>query len=72
MSLFVTRGQLDEIKTNNVVGMSRCSSVHHDMTNASRRKCTLVSHQYRVSLGQLKVNLGQKDSWAAQGMFMGN
>jgi hypothetical protein len=57
MSLSITCGQLNELKTNNVVRVSQCSCVGHNMTNASGRKCTIVSHQFR-SKGFLG-NLGQ-------------
>lgn len=35
-------------------GLSQHPCVHHDMMDTFGCRCTLVSHQYRVSLGQPK------------------
>jgi len=40
--------------------LSPCLCVCHNTTNASRHKCTPTSRQYKVSLNQPRVNLGQK------------
>jgi hypothetical protein len=48
-------------------GLSQHSCISHDTTNASRCR-----HIPRASLGQPRVNLGQKVFWVAQRMLMGD
>ncbi len=52
--------------------LSWCSCIHHNAIDASRCRCTFGSCQYKVSLGQLRVNLGQRDYQVARGRFLGN
>jgi hypothetical protein len=54
------------------LGLSPHLCVHDDVMNASGCKCTPMSCQYKVNLGQPKVNLGQNHFWGAQGKLMDN
>ncbi len=47
------------------IRLSQHRCICHDKTDASGCRCTPVSCQYKVSLGQPKVNLGQRDFRAA-------
>ncbi len=43
-----------------VIMLSLCPFFHHDMMNAFECKCTPMSCEYRVNLGQNKVGLPKK------------
>jgi hypothetical protein len=43
------------------LGLSWGSCIHHNAIDSSRCRCTFRSCQYKVSLGQPRVNLGQRD-----------
>jgi len=46
--------------------------VRHNTIHTFGCKCTLVSCQYKVNLGQPRINLSQRDFWATRGRFMGD
>jgi hypothetical protein len=43
--------------------LSPCPCIRQDVMDASKHKCSLALHQYKVNLGQPKVTLGQRPSW---------
>jgi hypothetical protein len=43
--------------------LSPCLHISQDAMDASKHRFNLVLCQYRVSLNQLKVKLGQRPSW---------
>jgi hypothetical protein len=54
------------------LGLSPCSCICHNATNAFRHRHTLVSSQYKVSLSQPRVNLDQKHFWVIWGKLLGD